>query len=795
MQLEERNQTLKDLYEKTSVAIIFYQDDNIIFANPAATKITGYSNDEIVGMKFWELVDESFQEIVKKRGRKRQEGYDPENKYEVLVKRKDGKKRWVLLEGRTTTYNGKYAGLITAIDIHEEKSAKEKLQNHLDLLSILHELNKNLKTAQSKKLILTETADLLSKYSDIKCFSIILLDFDRKISDFINYGVTKEEESLFVKNLQRGLPNCINVLQSRNYIILQNHHNNKMCKSCAYLNLKHGSHTFTTKIQYLNNFYGYIILNLNVYNRELEEFERIILCEISNLLAANLYRLEQSIKLSNLSEDFEKFLEENIAAICITSPEGEFIDCNQAFLNLFKYKDKNELKVTNASKFYKDKKQRELFLTILKEKKTVKNIEMTYIDKEGNETIVLENAVGRFDKDGSLTHVYSFLYDITLYKNFESQMINTEKLKSIAYFTAGIAHELNNLLTPVLTLSSYLIKNNQLPEHLKKPAEIIHEASNKSTQLINKLLEFSRESKSEIKILSINELINKNISLIKNILGENISFVTDIPLNLPPFEGDPVQLTQVILNLTANAKDAMPNGGVFRVTANYKIIDEYNSLFNPELSPGVYIELSLSDTGVGIESENLPKIFEPFYTTKRNQGGTGLGLATSYGIIRKHGGTITVKSEVGKGTTFKIFLPTIQHAYSLITNSYRHSKEENTKKTILIVDDEDTVLESFKIILNLEMYNIIKSNNFNDAIIKFNNSVDLAIIDIFLNDKNGIDLAKQFLKLKPELPIVFISGSDELQLIKDSFEKSYPFFRKPFHIKDVISTIKELLNK
>ncbi|KAA0257770.1 PAS domain S-box protein [Deferribacter autotrophicus] len=796
IQLEERNQIFRDLYEKTSVAIIFYQDDIIIFANPAATKITGYSKNEIVGMKFWELVDDNFQEIVKKRGRKRQEGYDPENKYEILVKRKDGKKRWVLLEGRVTTYNGKHAGLITAIDIHEEKSAKKKLQNHLNLLFILHELNKNLKLLQSKELILSETANLLSKYNDIKCFSIVLLDNNKEISDFITYGFTKDDETLFAKNLEKGLPECINALHNQNYIVLNDHHNNKTCKTCPYLNLQHGSLTFSSKIQYLNNFYGYIILNINAWDRKLEEFERIILSEISNLIASTFYRLEQSMKLSNLSEDFEKFLEENLAAICITTPKGDFIDCNQAFLNLFKYKDKNELKTINASNFYKDRKQRELFLKILKEKKTVKNIEMTYIDKEGNETIVLENAVGRFDKDGNLTHVYSFLYDITLYKNFEFQIINTEKLRSIAYFTAGIAHELNNMLTPIVTLSSYLLKNKDLPEQLKKSAKIIHESSNKSAQLINKLLEFSRESKSDIKILNIKKLINDTVPLIKSTLGENISLIIDIPSNLPAFEGDPIQMTQVILNLTANAKDAMPNGGVFQITANCKVIDEYSSLFNPELNPGAYIELSISDTGVGIAEKDLPKIFEPFYTTKKAGGGTGLGLATSYGIIKKHGGTITAESEVGKGTTFKIYLPTIMHTYNLVSDLSIQSKRDKTKKTILLVDDEDSILDSAKIILDRELYDIMTSNSYNDALIKFtSNNIELAIIDIFLYDKNGIDLAKKFLTLKPEMPIIFISGSDESKLIKEIFDKNYPFFKKPFDAKELLKVIKNLLKK
>ncbi|MGA1862146.1 PAS domain S-box protein [Deferribacter thermophilus] len=361
-----------DLANKTTVAILIYQDNKIIYANPATSVITGYSHEELIGMLFWELVDDKFKEIVKERGTKRQEGIESHHKYQVLVKRKDGEKRWVLLEGKTTIFRGRPAGLVTAIDIHEKKVLQKQLKYQATLLSILNNLNNKLKDALTESDIMILTKNYLKKHPDIKHILLFLFDDEKRIVNYTTYNARK---SIFKNLLNQPIdkmPACFKLLKNKKTVVLKKDNTEDFGICCYLSQRKIGTIIVLKRLEYKNKLIGYISINFNRPNKKLEQFELILLSQIINTVSKSIYEIRQTLALHNLEENFRDFIENNIAGITITTPDGKFIDCNQAFLNLFKYSTKDEILNKEVLTFYKDPKQREFFLNLLKKKKNSK---------------------------------------------------------------------------------------------------------------------------------------------------------------------------------------------------------------------------------------------------------------------------------------------------------------------------------------------------------------------------------------------------------------------------------------
>lgn len=660
-----------DLSNKTTVAILIYQDNKILFANPTTSQITGYKNEELIGMNFWELVDDNFKEIVKKRGLERQRGLDSHHKYDVLVKRKDGKKRWVLIEGRTTIYRGRPAGLVTAIDIHEEKVSKQHLEQQAILLSILNKLDNKLKNVLTEEQLLNIVKKSIAKHPDITCFTFFLLDENKNIANFTSYNLKKSLFNKYINKSYEKLPGCFQQLKAKKTLVVNKSKLYSFCKGCILSKRNRGDFVVLKRLEYKEKLLGFISITFRREQKILEKFEHILLNEILNTIAKTIFELKQNLALNKLEENFKTFLENNIAAIAITTPEGSFIDCNQAFLNLFNYSSKEEILKKPASSFYKDNKQRKYFIKLLKNKKVVKNIEMTYLDKNGKEVFVLENAVGKFEGD-ELKYIYSFLYDITFHRKIANHLINTEKLASINALTGNIAHEINNLLTPIATLSSHLLNDKEVNPKVKNILKLISDSAFKASNIINRVLEFSMIEKSAKKLISPEKLLNDFIEIYKDNIPKNISLKIHCDNDIPAIEADYNQIFQVFRNILTNSIEALPNGGNIKVTLQ-KV--------SPETLPTkiqdyekIYIEFMFKDDGLGIKKEHLSKVFEPFYTTKKDKESLGLGLYSAYSIIKQHNGHIFIDSVENKGTEVKIYLPTILDAFN--TTNEEHLKKQ-----------------------------------------------------------------------------------------------------------------------
>jgi PAS domain S-box-containing protein len=374
-----------------------------------------------------------------------------------------------------------------------------------------------------------------------------------------------------------------------------------------------------------------------------------------------------------------------------------------------------------------------------------------------------------------------------------------QKLESVGRLAGGIAHDFNNMLTAINGYSGMILRQLAQDDPLRPKVEEIKKAGDRSASLTHQLLAFSRRQILKPKVLDITEVIIDTSMMLQRLIGE------DIQLNILPnpkigrVEVDPGQLTQVIMNLAVNARDAMPNGGSLTIeTANVYLDEKYAALHIPT-KPGAYVMLAVTDNGSGMDDETMKQIFEPFYTTKEVGRGTGLGLSTVYGIVKQSGGYIWVYSELGKGTTFKIYFPRVDEEVRENKNTSAFENAPFGDETILLVEDEESVRNFARETLETCGYKVIEAGNGVEALSiykKFDSKIDLLITDVVMPKMGGRKLAEKIARMNPQIPQLFMSGyTDDTIIRQGMITEDMTFIQKPFTFEMLAHKVRELLDK
>jgi two-component system cell cycle sensor histidine kinase/response regulator CckA len=413
--------------------------------------------------------------------------------------------------------------------------------------------------------------------------------------------------------------------------------------------------------------------------------------------------------------------------------------------------------------------------------------------KRDGSKILLEVSSKGINIGGDL-YVQSFHRDITEKKAIQEQLMHSQKMESIGQLAGGIAHNFNNLLTAILGYAELLKEYSDLDNDSKQKVNSIESSARKAGILVSKLLSFSRRETSEVLPLNLNDVINDSVKLFEGVLDKKIGLKTNLSDNIPTVKGDPNQLEQVIMNLMVNARDAMPDGGLITIKTSLAEIERDRFNMPSYIIPGKYVLLTISDTGCGIPKEITNRIFEPFFTTKEKGKGTGLGLAMVYGVIKDHKGYITVQSEVGKGSTFDVYLPVSgKTAYKTLKQKlFSVSGHEN----ILLVDDEEEVLNFIKDILETNGYKVLPARNplaAIDIFTKLGSKIHLVISDIVMPLMDGKELIKNLRAIKPDIRIIVVSGFSDEAVSKDIL-KIDDFLKKPFEINQLLSKVRRVLD-
>jgi signal transduction histidine kinase/CheY-like chemotaxis protein len=383
-------------------------------------------------------------------------------------------------------------------------------------------------------------------------------------------------------------------------------------------------------------------------------------------------------------------------------------------------------------------------------------------------------------------------------KQLEEQLRQAQKMEAVGRLAGGVAHDFNNLLTIIKGHGDLLLDKLQAGDPLQRNANQIEKAANRAAALTRQLLAFSRMQVLEPKVLDLNALVAEMCSLLKRLVREDISFTFRAGESLGRVKADPGQIEQVIMNLTVNACDAMPTGGKLTVETRNLSVDEAFARSRPPLSPGEYTVLTVEDTGHGMDTATKERIFEPFFTTKEMGKGTGLGLATVYGVVKQSGGCIWVESEVGKGTRFELYLPVAdaaEESAALESSSPKSAAQHSA--AVLIVEDEEAVRDLAAEFMRSAGYKVLTAKDGRDAVAvaKRSGPIRVLLTDIVMPNMRGPELAKHLKASLKDLKIVYMSGYLEFNKGNEEFLEGSHFLQKPFSRDSLVTKIDEALRQ
>jgi len=397
--------------------------------------------------------------------------------------------------------------------------------------------------------------------------------------------------------------------------------------------------------------------------------------------------------------------------------------------------------------------------------------------------------------------VHCYAEDITERLNLEEQLRQSQKMESIGQLASGVAHDFNNMLTIIQGHSSFLLSKPTLPPEIVDPIQAVYFAAERAARLTRQLLMFSRKNVMKIEPLDLRETVGNMSKMTERLIGENITLEFQQPEELPTVQGDSGMIEQVLLNLSVNARDAMPQGGTLTISLEAMSVDAVFTERHPQARVGRFVRLRVTDTGTGMDTATLGHIFEPFFTTKEVGKGTGLGLATVYGIVKQHDGWVEVSSEPGKGTTFDIMFPANTEASpaSKKEASPDDAPVAGGTETILIVEDEEILREMAREILQNYGYNILEASSGREAFDVWNRHTDeihLLLTDMVMPEGiSGIHLAERLLTDRPDLKIILTSGYSSNEVNAELMARAQArFLQKPYSHNDLAKIVRDSLD-
>lgn len=380
----------------------------------------------------------------------------------------------------------------------------------------------------------------------------------------------------------------------------------------------------------------------------------------------------------------------------------------------------------------------------------------------------------------------------------EEQLRQAQKMEAVGKLAGGVAHDFNNLLTVINGHAALSLRRLSQDDPLRRKLEAINEAGERATSLTRQLLAFSRKQIMQPKVLDLNHVIFETNKMLQRLIGEDIDLLIGLTPDLGKVKADPGQIEQVLMNLSVNARDAMPKGGKVTIETQNVYIDEEYSSRHLSVHPGRYVMLAVSDTGCGMDAATKERIFEPFFTTKETGKGTGLGLSTIYGIVKQSGGSVWVYSEVGQGTTFKIYLPCVDsptEEFKLITDD---AKATPGTETVLLVEDEEMVRNMTKEILQESGYQVLEAQHGHEALLvaeRHNGPIHLMLSDVVMPQMSGRELAEQLAPVRRDMKVLYMSGyTDDAIVHHGVLDAGMAFIEKPFTPNALTRKLREVLS-
>lgn len=504
------------------------------------------------------------------------------------------------------------------------------------------------------------------------------------------------------------------------------------------------------------------------------ELERRVAARTAELAAANA-------ALRESEERYRRFFEEDLTGDFISTPDGQLLAANQAFLDIFRFSSMEEALATNVTELYPSPEERHAFVEELRQKGRITQREVERRRRDGSPVFLVENVSGVFSASGELQALWGYLFDITERKRLEEQLREAQKMEAIGRLAGGVAHDFNNLLQAILSLGQVLAARSADPE-LRRTAAELEAHVRRGAELTRQLLLFSRREVARRLPLDLNGVVRDGMMLLRRLIPETIVVNVELADEAVLVEGDRGQLHQVLTNLVLNARDAIPASGTLTVTTGRG-------------EGRVWLEVQ--DTGVGMDEATRARIFEPFFSTKGREVGTGLGLAVVHGIVEFHGGCVEVESAVGRGSRFRVVLPAAasQEPGERESGEGRGDLPRGHGERVLVVEDEEGARDGLRQLLELLGYEVVAVASGEAALaLESGGSFHVLLTDYVLPGLDGVTLAQKLLARWPAVQVILMSGYAEDEFVRQAVASGQlRFLAKPFDLHALASEVRAAL--
>ncbi|MBS1807835.1 MAG: PAS domain S-box protein [Acidobacteria bacterium] len=534
-------------------------------------------------------------------------------------------------------------------------------------------------------------------------------------------------------------------------------------------------------------------VEINAYTVELETglVRLVIVQDISE-------RLQSDAKLRESERHYRELYEKANDAIYTHDLQGNFTSMNEAGERFLGYAHKELLGMNIAELLPSEDLGRAQQMISMKMVGGSNNtVYETKVRTKDGQYLTAEISSTLIYQEGKPVGVQGIARDMTERKRMEDQIRQVEKMNAVGRLAGGVAHDFNNRLTAIMGFTDLLLKRTDKQDQHHYYLEQIKIASERATELTRQLLTFSRKQILQPELLNLNEAVSDWGNLVRVLLGENIEIQIILGSEIGLIKADPSQLEHVIMNLAINACDAMPNGGEFTIATTDIEISDLQSKYNPAIPPGNYVRLLVKDTGCGMSQDTLSHLFEPFFTTKERGKGTGLGLFTAYGIIKQSGGYVEVKSAIGEGTSFLIYLPVVAGTNISSTKEIAVPPVSAKSETILLVEDDPSVRTLVCEVLESAGYSVLQAEQGQEALdfaMKYAGPIDLTVTDVRMPGMSGFDMIERLKIFRPQMRVLFMSAyTDDARVTSIAQNLNLAFLQKPFTLEALVQEVQALL--